>query len=341
MHPLLALMLAIGPVSAKGEPPPGMTIVFRGASGTPTLDDRAVADAVSIYTRDLGLQLIVRPGAPDPVSGQGLVDQLDFAREGRFRLVFWYQRRPEMLPGGDVVLYVIDNAAGQPALRALMLGRSSSSDFLRTLALKIRAVLTEAPVPQRIDEGSQPAPPPSAESPDVAPASTGPDLLVLVAYTLTLPQNLDLLRQGIAVEGALPLADRWELALEAELATQPTVAVPGAFVTLLDVPIDVGARALWAVGPTRVGLGPRVGLHVIAAHAFASDGTQGGSLQAAVGVGLESLLRVPLGPRLRAEIRARIEEVQPDLRLLVHGTQAFSAGGFEAAAAAGFQFEAP
>jgi hypothetical protein len=301
------------------------------------VDARELAQNVSIYTRDLGMEVEVRSGAPTQLTAKVLGEQLALVDDSPIAFAFWVQERTDP-PGGDrIVLYAVRKEGDHASFHAIPCGKRGDPGLARVVALKVRALLIggaqEPPPPS-----TTPLPPPEPERaplpvpvtqasviPEPAP---GPVAAVAVGYVLTVPHDVGLLRQGLLLEGALRVSPRWEMAADVEVTSEPARTVSTGIATLSDVPIRVIGRRRWLAGPTELWAGPQAALHVLSVSGFGFDGTQGTSVQAAAGLGGEAGIRFGVGQSLRAEIRLGVEQVLPDLRFDLHGSRVFDAGGF-------------
>lgn len=339
-------------------------VVFLEASH-PLLDDAAIAQAVSIYTRDLGLELEQRPGAPSEITAESLGAVLAESRARGPRLVFWYGLRDSR----DVIVYAVANRNGQTTVDALRIASPEPAAVPRVIALKVRALLTGAAeyepreqLPRPIEPPPPPPPPPPpSPPPTVKPVKTespaappmvkpttvttpakprAPWLRLATSYVLTVPVDAAQLRHGVRVEAALPLPRRFELHLDVELSSMAQLAGAPGTATVFDVPLRIGAR--WLVGRrVAFGLGPLVTLHVVAAQGFAVDGARGGRVQTAAGLGGELDGRARITEHLSAELRFAAEAVLPDLHFLLRGVSVGSLGPAIFTVSVGLGFSAP
>jgi hypothetical protein len=85
-------------------------LLFLTAS-PPELDDDALAEAVTIYSRDLGLTLERRGEAPLTVTADSLGSVVALVRRSGVRLAFWYVVRHQANENGDVILYAVSAGA--------------------------------------------------------------------------------------------------------------------------------------------------------------------------------------------------------------------------------------
>ena len=309
------------------------SIVFL-ESAQPQLDDRALRDAVSIYTRDLGLTLASEGGAPVEITAASLGAVVTSVHASGRRGAFWYRVRSD----GTVVLYAV-TSRDHPSVHALRVAGPATPDLYRALALKLRAVLTNS----LGAEPEEPTPPPAPPLP-AAPPSPRPyraRVLLDAAYVLTVPLDAGLIRHGLLVDGALPLGRRWELHLAIEISSPAARTIAAGTASLFDVPLRLGARVFAGRGRLRVGLGPLITLHLLSASATGFDGTTGRRLDAAAGLGGELVGRARIGDHVAALFSFRAEEVLPDWHFTLHGRRALDGGGPIFTIAAGFELAAP
>jgi hypothetical protein len=151
---------------------------------------------------------------------------------------------------------------------------------------------------------------------------------VSVGYRLVLSfSDDDLARQGIAVDVGRPLGRTLELHLGSEMTTMPRKETPAGVATLLDIPIRAGARGLLRVGSVTIGLGPMLSAHVLSVSGLGFDGTRGGTLTAAAGLGADAVGRAPLTQQLALDVRILAEVVVPSTTFELHGRSSVEAAG--------------
>lgn len=316
------------------------TIVFLGGKA-PALDEHQLTEAVAIYTRDLGLELEVREGAPEEVTGDSLGAVIALVRATGVRLAFWYRRDPP--DAGDVVLYGIANDGGHQTVHALRVGGASRAEIYRVLAIKVRAVLTGAdqyetheptPAPTLPTPVAAPLPPPAPAirpSLDGAPAKTPSTAYrararIAVGYVATLPLSR-LIRHGMALDAALLLGRRWELHLGFDVSSSSAAVSSAGSATLFEVPLWLGARVGLHLGRWAFAVGPLLSLHVLSLAATGTDGTRGSTVTAAAGLGGDLVGRLRITDHIGVESRFWAEEVIPDVQALLRGVKTLNAGG--------------
>lgn len=302
--------------------------------------------AISIYTRDLGLELETRPGAPTEITPDSLGAVLVALQSSGARAIFWCAVRRDR-PEPAAVLYAIAVEHGAPAVYALPAGRPDTPDVYRALALKLRAVLTGAaavepreptPPPRLPPPPLPPLPPTASPAPSTTPtppapvavaptAPRRPRLTLATRYVATLPLETVLIRHGIEVDAVLPFRSRFEAHLEVELTAPPTATVAAGSASLLDVPIRLGARGYLGGRRLRLGAGPLVGLHIIDVDGFGTDGTRGHDRRVSAGLGGDIVGRARLSDHVSIELVFRVEELVPNARFTLHGTPIFASGG--------------
>jgi len=264
-------------------------------------DDAALAQAVSIYTRDLDYDVQLGGDVTPEITPEGLGRVITWVRARGVRMAFWAEshRRDE------AVLYAVGIANGRVAMNALRVAGVVGHEMHRALALKVRAVLTgaadvekneplpaptlppeppPAPPPPKIVYEPLPSPPPRLVEPPPAPPYRA-RVRFAVGYRATLPTtDLDLVRHGVAVDVAAPVGRFIELALGVDVATSPTRQIAAGTASLFDLPIRAAARVRLERGRLRLLAGPVVSLHVLSATAIGFDMTRGDATR--VGAGL-------------------------------------------------------
>jgi hypothetical protein len=300
----LAILLMAAPAAGDA----GGTVLFLTAP-QPVADDAAIAEAVAIYTRDLGLVVRQVARAPSENGPERVAEVAALVRAEGARLAFWV--RPGGPEGGQVLCAV---SRSSPSLIEVKLA-GVEGDRARALALEVRALVTGG-----VD-------PPKPTGPVVEPRRDA-RLLLALGYRLTLPTDTALLRQGIVVEAALPLGRYLEPWLALELTTAPTRTVGNqGQASLLDVPIRTGLHALWRRGRATLGLGPTFALHLVMATALGTDGTSGSAFRVEAGLGGDLLGRVRITDRIAVELHFLVEELLPNNHFQLHGTPALDGGG--------------
>jgi hypothetical protein len=312
------------------------TIIFLTAS-PPELDDDALAEAVTIYSRDIGLTLERRGEAPLTVTADSLGSVVALVRRSGVRLAFWYVVRHQANENGDVILYAVSAGAERPEVDALRIHGLSGAALYRALGLKVRAILTGAAASEPHEPVPSPLPPPPlAAPPKPTPPSTvvvsarGPRLTghLSTAYRLTMPLDPTLIRHGILFEAALVLYRRFEIFLGTDVSSQPTHTVSAGSATLLDVPLRIGGRVFVSAGRfVRLGVGPAFALHVLSVSGFGADGARGDETRQVAGIGGMVSARFRLSAHLLAEVGFVVEQVLPPARFLLHGVPVLTVEG--------------
>jgi hypothetical protein len=353
---LLALAMALLAAPTLATPEEHILLL---TGDTASLDDQALLEAVTIYTRDLGLSVIARPGAPAVADAQGREQVAALLAASNARLAFWYELRggPE---GREVILYTLASKPDDSSLHALRVRSPDEPGLYRALALKLRAVLTgaaasepEEPLPAAPPRAASPASPPQVDSvpprPEVAaapslaarPATSPPRAFVAVAYRLQLPLNPALVRHALLAEGAVPLGRRLRLHVTTELATQPTLTAPAGLATLFDWPLRVGLRVMGRRGRWSGGVGPVASLHVLLVRGVTNDGARGSARTAIAGLGAELVGMAHISAHVAAELRLLVEALVPGERFLLRGQTVLETRGVVFALGVGVVFAAP
>lgn len=160
-------------------------------------------------------------------------------------------------------------------------------------------------------------------------------------YRLTVPTDPAQIRHALFIEGALPLGRVVELTLATEMATEPTGVVDGGAVTLLDVPLRAGARAVLTRGRLRFGGGPLVTLHVLAATEIVTGSGRADDVRVAAGLGADAVLQIALTSHVGVDVRVLAEGIVPRQRFVVGGQTALDVGPALFGVATGLVFSAP
>lgn len=338
-------------VSAPGSAAPRTIVLL--TSTAPALDDRALAEAVTIYTRDLGLTVETQPGAPDDVTGESLGTLIARVRATGARMMFWYRVHRE--GSQEAVLYAVVSDGTHQTVHALPVAGPPSPALYRLLALKLRAVLTGAdeaephePTPEPVLPRAAPMVAPrsspatiSAARAPVAPSPYRPRAEVAVGYVATLPLDSRLDRHGIGVEVDGLLGARWEVHLGVEVSSSPTVTRAAGAATLFDLPIRFGGRVRMHWRRLTLAVGPILSLHFLALSASGNDGVRGAASTVAAGVGGDVVAEVRLTDHLALRLGVRAEDLLPDVHVLLHGIETLEAGGPIFGITAGGAFSLP
>ena len=350
--PLVALLLMMGGARAAAAGP--RTLVLLHATG-PAADDAALAQAVSIYTRDLDYQLVVGGDVVPEITPEGLGRVIAWVRRSGARMAFWTEshRRDE------AVLYAVGIVDGRVAMNALRVAGVVGHEQQRALALKVGAVLTgqadeekneplpppklpPEPAPPRVVYVQLPPPPATVRAPAPPPPPYRARVRLAADYRVTLPAaDLGLVRHGVAVELSAPLGGVVELALGVDVATSPTRQIAAGAASLFDLPLRLGVRARLERRRVRLAGGALVSLHVLSATAIGFDGTRGDATRVAAGLGGELVAQVRLTEHMALDARALVEGLVPDEKFQLHGALALDAGGALVGLGAGLAFSAP
>jgi hypothetical protein len=357
----LGLVLLSLAVAAQARAGARTLILLHGTQ--PAAEDAALAQAVTIYSRDLDYE-VQRSGDVVPeITPEGLGRVVAFVRQSGARMAFWAESRAATPPRkNEAVLYAVGNVNGRIAINALRVRGVVGPELDRALALKVRAVLTGA----ADVEPNEPLPPPKLPPPPpvAAPAANPPPRIVYVNvpvptpttppppaprprfrlaadYRLTLPQNPALLRHGVYVDASLPLGRFVELFLGVDVATAPAQQIAAGLASLFDLPLRLGLRARLERGRWRFLLGAVASLHVLSATAVGFDGTRGDATRLSAGLGGELDVQARLTEHMSADLRFLAEGLVPDERFQLHGALAIDAGGALFGLGAGLSFSAP
>lgn len=345
----LSLLLACARTAAAGP----RTLVLLHAT-QPAADDAALAQAVSIYTRDLDYDLQVGGDVAPEITPEGLGRVIAYVRGSGARMAFWTEshRRDE------AVLYAVGIVEGRVAMNALRVVGVVGHELHRALALKVRAVLTGAadeekneplpppklppppPAAPRVVYVQVPAPPPAVMAPPPPPYRAR--FRLAVDYRATLPvADLGLVRHGVAVDASLPIGRVVELALGVDVATSPSKQIAAGLASLFDLPLRLSVRARLERSRLRLAGGAVVSLHVLSATAIGFDGTRGDATRVAAGLGGEVVAQARLTEHMALDARVLVEGLVPDEKFQLHGSLAIDAGGALVGLGAGLVFSAP
>ena len=350
----LVLCFAFASSAAANE----AELLLLGSNDIGDLDENALTDAISIYTRDLRYRVVRGPAAPASLTAEALQPLAALVGPVGARLVLWCRVRPQ---SNDAVLYAISREASGPVVHALRVVGLDKSELYRALALKVRAVLTgearlEAndPVPSlsslpvaappRAVRPPDPAALPQAAAPNIKPVAVRPyraQALFAIGYRLTLPLMTALLRHGVVFEVARPIGAHVEVQLALDIMTRADAAADARFASLFDLPIRVGVRGFLRTRRIEVGIGPVLSLHVLSVTGTREDGSRGEARSLAAGLGAELPLRVRLSDHVGAEARLLAEALVPRTRFLIDGRAVLDSGGVLFGLSAGLVFAAP
>ena len=349
--PLLLLFQASLTLAAEPSPiPTANVILYLSPTHASRIDSRALAEAVRIYTRDLGLA--VETIAEDALSSTPAtierVTAILRARGGR--LAFWCVSAADPaanaainLAANDrsVILLSVD-ARGSVRSDLVASNEAEGSDLYRAVALKLRAILTPsgtraeagraAPRASAAAVAHQEVVPgtaaPTAPAPAPAPASV-PRLRAAIEYLLWLAPGSASPRQGLALEvsaspGATGVLEVYASGRLARAADRTTGA---GTIALTDLPLRLGVRWVHRSSPVALALGLFGTVHFLSASATSPSGTQDDSSTAGGG-GVEARVRIPSSGRLAWELSAWAEAIAPRTQFLVGGSPAIETGRY-------------
>ncbi len=283
-------LLGVGPPpsTTAGDP----VVLWLGPFASGALDDAALLEAVSVYTRDLSLETRTATDVspPTPAARAAGVDAAAGAsiRAHGARLGFWCEPAPD---ARTTALIIVDGE-GRLEVRVVDSAGLDGPELYRAIALKLRAVLAAtigpevaaipgaAPRASSSSSSSSPAPaaavapPAGAAGPGDAAARGGAGAVVVTAappvpsrparffaalgYRVSTPLGAGSIQQGAAAEGGAHLGRAVELALGAALETRATASSGAGTVSLFDLPIEVEARWIRPrAGPSASFLGGR------------------------------------------------------------------------------------
>jgi hypothetical protein len=291
-------LVAAAPAWGQGR----QVAVLRPSAARGPIDELRLAEALRIYTRDLGLEWSATAGPRDEVR---LTLSYEATLDGAEAAVTLYA----LAPGGD------------PRAPDVLRARGPVDDNLyRALALKVRAQLTEAP-PAR--PPAPVAPPPVAVAPPPAPPSTPRALGGLeLGYQLLIADPIAATRQGGFVTLAVKIGGRGEIGAGAGIDT----AVAGDHASAMVTPLWLLGRLLTRRGRFEVGGGARIGLVVIAAEGTAPDGAHGSVVRSAALLGGEGLARWYLSPHLAVGAALTVDALVPKQVFTLEGKPAVDTG---------------
>jgi hypothetical protein len=331
---------------------PEETILWFGAPGA-GLDERALLEAVAVYTRDLRLTLRAATDPPIPV---GAPRAAAILRARGARLGFWCEALAD--PRG-VRLTTIDRE-GRIESHPVADAPVAAPELYRATALKLRSVLVatvgaevlsappEAPRTLASSPTAPPAPavPPAATpgKPTSAPVGAvaarraettpGPDaespgrrVLYALGYRISAPTGLTTVRNALSVEVVVPIARWGEVGVGGELGPSTAAANAAGRVSVFDLPLAVSARLVRRRPGWTLGVGPFAALHLLWASASAQDGgAEATSFAPAAGAGAELVARVRLGRGIAASGQLFAEGMLPTTRYWVRGSPVLDLG---------------
>jgi hypothetical protein len=330
LHALLAQapaqQVTPAPEPAAIDRDAAVVVWFRSADAA-TIDGRALMDAVTVYTRDLGLTVRGAPDpAPVPTDATSARDAAGALRAQGARLGFWCELRPD----ANVAVLTVVGGDGHLELHLVERTGAHEAELYRAIGLKLRSVLTGTAIPEPLPPRAAAAPaavapPATAAVPAIAaqPASAaGTRVLVSVGYQLSTPVASASARHALALGGALALGRLLEISAGTELAPRLEEDANGDHISLRDWPIVAGARVVRHGPRASFGGGAFAALHLLWASATGSAGDQQSSFTAAGGAGVEALARLRLSDLLAGELRVYAEVPLPTTRYKLDGVDA-------------------
>jgi hypothetical protein len=337
---LLALQApAAPPAGGRGE----QTILWFRSADAATVDERALLDAVAVYTRDLGVA--VRP-APEPLPVPAETSATAAAaaalRAQGARLGFWCETRP----GAALAVLTVVALDGHLELHLVERTAAPEAELYRAIGLKLRSVLAGTATPEPAPAPRAPPPPaaaaPAPPVPAPAPADAGVRFgaatpapasraaFASLGYRFSTPFQGAAPRHALAIEGALEIGRRLELAVASEVAPRFEQQVATDTLAVFDWPLIAGARIVGGRGSRVVfGGGVFAALHLRWASASGMDAgvaQSGSSFAAGVGIGAEGLARFRLTAALAGEVRVYAEQPVPTTRYTLRGAEALELG---------------
>ena len=331
-------LLAQASFTLAAEPPASAAVILyvtpARASG---IDSRALADAVGIYTRDLGftVETVQDAGVGDTPAAVERVTAIRRVRGAR--LAFWCVSAAD---DRTVTLLSVD-AQGSVHSDLVAAHGSQGPDLYRALALKLRAILI--PSSDRADSDraallARPARPAAAVARQPLPAATAaPSALsstprwgLALEYCLWLAPGSASPRQGLGLEvNASPASSpALEIYASGRLARAAQRTVTSGAISLSDLPLRLGARWIESRRSLALALGLFASVHILSASATSATGAKADTATAAGGGGLEALLRIPPSGRLAWELSAWAEGVASRTHFLVGGNRAIETGRY-------------
>jgi hypothetical protein len=348
LRALAALVVLQAPAAPTTAAPGDQTILWFRSADAPTIDARALLDAVAVYTRDLGLTVrAAAEPAPVPADARSARDAATALRAQAARLGFWC----EMRPGADVAVLTVVGADAHLELHLVERTGAHEAELYRAIGLKLRSVLTGTAVPEpppapRAPPPAVPAPEPPATPPTIGaraePATPSPARrpFLSLGYRFSSPVDDASPRHALAIDGALPLGRFVEIDAGTELAPRRADTVDTDTISIFDWPIIAGARVVRRSGRATLGGGLFAALHLLWASANGGDGMTQSAFTAAGGAGAELLGRLHLTGALAAELRVYAEVPVPTTHFSLRGHQAVDMGA-RAGAGLSLAFPAP
>jgi hypothetical protein len=332
-------------------PPPGPAdgerLLLLRFADQPGVESEQLREQVAVYTRDLGLDVRLSPVDLPSAAIGAVAEAIVLVREQGARLAFWCEPADA---DGTVTLHLVD-ARGVAGRRVIKTTERDPAELYRAVALKLRAVLSgtaavdappadpavakapggsaparapEAPVVAR-DRSPSPEVEARANAPEGAPASTS-RFAVGLGYRFTAPSGLAPVSHAVDLSAAIVVARAGELALGTALSGRSSHDSSAGQISVLDVPLRLGVRAIARWDRLALGMGAFAGAHLLDASARASDGRQTDSSAWVGAGGLELLGRVRVWRGIAGELRAHAELPVPRTRFWVEGVPTFDFG---------------
>jgi hypothetical protein len=348
-----AWLAAACPATAAGAAG-SILLLHRGGGSAPSAseNERALLEALRIYTRDLGLQVVEWPGAPQVASSAGeLLRVTSLGQDVGAELVVWLSP-----PGDPPTLYALRVRDGRVHRTAV--AADDAEVVARTLGLKVRSLYTrpanERP-PDWIDVPITPAPPPAPATPalpsaPVAPAEPArvarpvgielsvlgsvelpPDTtwarygLLLRAGLLLTPASVGSIRAAVEVDGAIT-----QTFSEATVRSSGPGGAVTSRVAVHDVPLGVSLWGRFERGPVLLAFGLRPSLHIVHATATVTDVPtvpSPGVDRLTFGIGVQATVRYQVNRAWAIAALLGAELLLPDQVFTVGGAAAPGLGG--------------
>ena len=307
-------------------------------------DGERLREEVAVYTRDLGLGVGMLPVALPSGAPGAVTEGLALVRELGARLAFWCEPAQA---DGTVTLHLVD-ARGIVGRRLIKTTSREPAELDRTVALKLRAVLSgltavDAP-PIDTSPSSSPEKPPrsSALARDPPPSVQGEALVhaaarssqdsrrsrlaASIGYRFTVPLGQAPFTHALDLVGAMSIARSGELAVGTVVSGRSSDNSSGGQISVLDLPLRFGVRAVAHWDRIQLGLGAFAGAHLLEARARAADGRETDSSSFAGAGALEQLARMRFQRGFGGELRAQAELPVPWTRFWVQGVPTFDFG---------------
>jgi hypothetical protein len=336
------ILLCLPLVAAAGEPRGVVVLTTPGGS------EQLLVDALRIYTRDIGRTVRLGGSAPTTLAPDEL------------------ERIGAAEPDAEVVVWLGDHVAFALRISTMEVRETpveaDDPQAARTLALKVRALLTSraeawsitppppSPSPSPLPSPSPPPPPPSPPSPPSPPLPTPPSgapviahrtwLEATAAYGALVPTNVDWVRHGLTLRFAVPV---WRLSVFVDTAftTAPTVTVNGVPITARVWPVGAGVEFRIDRRDWRIGVGPRLSLQIVDAEATSPNGQSGSARRYSAGVGVMSQALWKFSRHVAALVSVSAEVLVPRLEFTAGGANVTDLGWVQFAFTGGLLISIP